>query len=188
MNFTLGRSQLLSGYSLINLTDWTELVLQKLDSAGVEGHATAEYLRAHRTRIGFRDQGLASSAMWWVDRNIYVNPRKYPRTSDPGDPYLLSLIVHETVHLQQGLLTALSVYGELQAWQVGFAFLRKLDSARLNPVAVEILTLPFGWDRAILKLASLWMVRYNPHYRINRLPLYPLHREIWYTLTQQVPD
>jgi len=161
--------------------------MQKLEDAGAEGHATAEYLRAHRTRIGFRDQGSASSAMWGIDRNIYINPRKYPRTSEPGDPYLLSLIVHESVHLQQGPLTALSVYGELQAWQTGFDFLRKLDPARLSPVAEEILRLPFGWDRAVLKLASAWMVRYNPFYRINRLPLYPLHREFWYALTRQVP-
>ena len=168
-------------------TIWVEAVLQHLEIAGLEGRMAAEYLRAHRTRIGFRDQGLASSAMWWIDRNIYINPRKYSNTSDPGDSYLLSLIVHETVHLRQGPLTALSVYGELQAWQAGFSFLRKIDPGRVNPAAEAILALPPGWDRVVLRLAVDRMLRYAPHYRIRRLPLYPLPREIRYLLTRQEP-
>jgi hypothetical protein len=125
--------------------------------------------------------------MWWTDRNVYIDPRKYSNPSDPGYSYLRSLIVHENVHLRQGPFTALSVYGELQAWQAGFSFLRKLDPGRINPTAEAILRLRLGWDRAVLRLSVGRMLCYAPHYRIRRLPLYPLPWEIRYLLTKQEP-
>jgi len=43
---------------------------------------------------------------------------------------MLSLIVHEARHLEQGPLLALSVLGELDAWQIQYDALRELGENR----------------------------------------------------------
>jgi hypothetical protein len=167
---------------------WVNTALQKLENTGAEALAAVNYIRTRKVKIGFRKQGPATAAMWWIDGNLYLNPDTYSDTHDPGDAFMLSSIAHEAVHLQQGWLTALSRYGEFQAWQMGFRVLKALSPGMVTGVMEDILALPFGWDRGILDQAAALMVQFDPGYQIYRLPVYPLHREIWYCLTKRVPN
>lgn len=168
----------------MEITAWIDQALDHLSRCGPEGQSAVDFLRARRTRVGFRKQGPASGAFWWLDRNIYLNPRYYNLDQPPQDPRLLTLLLHEARHLQQGFLVALSVYGELDAWQVGFRLYYQLVDQKPNPLLAEILSMPLGFDRAVLRRARQVMQLYaSKKYRADLLPLYPLHREIRYRLT-----
>jgi hypothetical protein len=53
-----------------------------------------EYIKNRQPRIGFHKQ-YQSGGGWTVLGNITLSPG-----DDPFDPYVLSLIIHETFHLQ----------------------------------------------------------------------------------------
>ncbi len=165
--------------------DWTNALLETLSASGEEGRLTALYLRARGTRIGFWRARSNIGAFWTVFGRIYLNSRHYTRATSLRDAYLLSLIVHEARHLQQGVLTALSVYGELDAWQAGFRFYNALTGEYPpHPAVAELMSLPLGWERAALKRAQMLMRAYaGKGYRADWLPLYPLPLEIRYWLT-----
>lgn len=170
--------------------DWTNALLEILSSTGEGGRQAALYLRTRRTRIGFRRARRSVGAFWTIFGHIYLNSRHYTQSTSLTDPYLLSLLVHETRHLQQGLLTALSVYGELEAWQAGFRHFYQLTGCYPNHPAVgELISLPVCWERAVLKRAQGLMLAYaGKGYRANWLPLYPLPLEIRYWLTGRQPS
>jgi hypothetical protein len=126
-----------------------------------------------------------------VDRRIELHPRY---TVGPGiSPYALSLVIHDVRHLAQGPLIALSVYGELDAWRVQFEFLRDLSvpapgSDAQQVLIGQLLELPIGWDRGALSNARQLIRAYaGQAYRIDLLPLYPVHRELAYLLTRRAP-
>src|SRR5512145_2710859 len=102
---------------------WTNSLLEILSRVD---EPCVEYLRSHRTKIGFSRQSASTGAIWFIDGNIYLNSRYYNLQTTPNNPQLLSLVVHEVRHLQQGVFTALSVYGELEAWQLGFRVYQNL--------------------------------------------------------------
>jgi hypothetical protein len=95
--------------------------------------------------------------------------------------------------LQQGIFTALSVYGELDAWRAQFGFLNELSvevpgSESQRASIRQLLALPFGWERGVLSTARRLMREYGGRaYRADLLPLYPVHREIAYVITGRVP-
>ena len=169
---------------------WTAQVLRSMETSGPQAEAALQYIRQRRTRISVHDQ--PTGARWTVDRRIEVHPRFVHLA--PGDPYTASLIIHEVRHLQQGMLTALSVYGELQAWQLQFLFLHSRlgyyhDDPRRNAVIRDLVSLPFGWDRTILEKARGLMQEYaGKRYRVDLLPLYPLHREVRFRITHHQPN
>jgi hypothetical protein len=82
-------------------------------------------------------------------------------------------------HLKQGILGALSVRGELEAWQEQFAYLKSLTgrysaSPRHNAIIEQLMTLSLD-SRTELQRARVLMREYaGPKYRINLLPLFPL--------------
>jgi hypothetical protein len=170
-------------------TDWANSILDTLSHVD---QSCAEYLRSHRTKIGFSRQSISTGAIWFIDGNIYLNTRYYSTQTMHNDPHLLSLIVHEVRHLQQGFFTALSVYGELEAWQLGFRVYQNLtghlpQGRGDNPHAalLEIMSLPLGWDRQVLRRAQTLMQEYaGKGYRADLLPLYPLGKEIKYWLNK----
>lgn len=168
--------------------DFEEFLL-RLESVNETGRTTAAFLRARGARLGFRKLGPATGAVWTLCGNIYFNSRLYPPDRTPSDhPWLLSLAVHEAVHLRQGWLTALSVYGELEAWQAGFVFYCEATGKAAKGRMAEILSLPLGWDRQMLRQARDLMQRYaGKKYRADLLPLYPVHLELRYWLTRQTP-
>jgi hypothetical protein len=163
---------------------WREPLLNELAKTGPIGEQTTAYLRARRTGISFRKRSAAVGALWTVWRSIQLNTL-YLTPETLSEPRLLSLIVHETRHLQQGFFTALSVYGELDAWQVDFNFQKSLTGQYPHPLIAEICALPLSLDRKVLQTARTLMQAFaGKGYRVDLLPLYPLPREIRYWLTK----
>jgi hypothetical protein len=168
---------------------WVSALVSALEDTGDLGCEAVRYLRDHRVRIGVRPQ--SAGARWTIDRRIEIHPR-YARDLAIS-PYPLSLLVHEVRHLEQGPLTALSVYGELDAWRAQFGFLRGLsvpppgtDSQRA--LVQQLLATPLGWDRQLLSAARRIMREYAGRaYRVDLLPLYPLHHEVTYAFTRRAP-
>ncbi len=161
---------------------WIESIPTALERTGVHGAEAARYLREHRIRIRLRKQ--SAGARWTIDRRIEIHPQ-YVRDALVS-PYALSLVIHEVYHLRQGPLTALSVYGELEAWRVQFRYLRDLEvpppgSVHQRELIDQLLALPPGWKRLALSTARRLMRGYGGKaYRIDLLPLYPIHYELAY--------
>jgi len=160
--------------------EWQAALLQNL--ARVD-NSSADFFRSHSVKLSFWRQGAHVSAIWTLGRWILLNKRYYSLQTDPAEPLLLSVLIHEIRHLQQGFFAALSVYGELEAWQLGFRVYRELTGLPYHPKLVEFMTLPLGWDRDILRRAQNLMQEYaGKNYRADLLPLYPWGREIKYKL------
>lgn len=159
---------------------WLDSLQQNL--AAVDA-AAAEFIRARGVSIRFWQQGQHVSAIWAPFNRIYLNKRYFSLQMDPGDPLVLSILLHEVCHLRQGFCTALSVYGELQAWQLGFRVFHELTGLPYHPNLVELMSLPLGWDRRVLRRAQVLMQVYaGKRYRADLLPLFPLGLEIKYRL------
>jgi len=165
---------------------WVSELLAHLDRHGPEASAALQYIEQHRIRVGVHDQ--PTGARWTIRRRLEFHPRYASGSAD--DLYAVSLIVHEVRHLQQGRLTALSVYGEMEAWQLQFGFLKRV-TGRYHPepqreaVLAELMQQPLGWDRQVLQHVRELMQSYaGKGYRIDLLPLYPLDREIAFRLTR----
>ena len=172
----------------VNRSEWTNQLLESLDQMGEAGRDTAKYLRDHRTYIGFRRVRKNVGAFWTVIRTIHLNTVHYSLESDPADPRVLTLMIHEVKHLQQGLITALSIYGELEAWQLQFRLYHQMTKVQVHTAIEELLSLPLGWDRDILRRARGLMQDYaSKGYRADLLPLYPLGMELRYRLLGRAP-
>jgi len=156
-------------------------LLARLEASGPVGRAARGYLAARRVRVSLHAQ--STGARWTVFGHIELNP-----TQLADEAYALSLIVHEVRHLQQGWHTALSVQGELDGWQVQYAFLKSLtrryhSNPKAEAILAELMSLPLA-DRAALKRARQLMREFaGRKYLIHLLPLYPLAREIWFWLS-----
>ena len=152
-------------------------------NAGPYGQHAAEYLIANNVQLGFRKQ--KTGAMWWIDRNIYLSSNSYSLQTNPNNnPYMLSLIAHEAKHLEQGPVVALSVYGELEAWQLQHEVYKDLmgdPKASLGTEWDELSALPLNYSRSNLEEASGLMKGIGgPEYHIELLPSYPALMEIGY--------
>ena len=168
---------------------WLTSLQDALGRSGKAGADAVRYLRGHLIRLEVRPQ--TSGARWTLDRRIEINPQYIGRGQ--ASTYALSLVLHEIRHLQQGPITALSVYGELDAWRLQFGFLRGLRSAipgskRQQQVIQQLTDLPRGWSREALGRARRLMREYaGAAYRIDLLPLFPLHLELIYAITRRIP-
>ncbi len=173
----------------MNAKRWKHAVLEKLSETGDLGRDSAEFIRQRRVRMKFRRHSKSTGARWFLFRQITLNSRYYSPDTVLDHPDMLSVLVHEVHHLKQGVLTALSVYGELDAWQVGFRFYKSIHPVKLQPALEELLSLPLSWDRDVLRRAAELMQIYaGKGYHINWLPLYPLHKEIGFLLTKKKPE
>ena len=163
-----------------SLIVWKQAVVQNL--AGLDA-AMANFIRERRVSISFRECGAHVGAFWLPGNRIYLNLRHYSLRTDPKDPRIQSILIHEIRHLQQGFFTALSIYGELEAWQLQFRVQQELTGEPYHPNLVELMSLPLGWDRAVLRRAQALMQVYaSQAYRSDLLPLYPWGRELKYRL------
>lgn len=163
---------------------WKEKFLHAIVQTGEEGRAAAEYIRSHDTVIGFKRARRNIAAFWTLSKRVYLNSHYYSHATPQADPYMLSLLVHEVKHLQQGPVVALSVYGELEAWQTGYRFYHQLSGDYPDRVIAEIMSLPLDWDRTVLSRARELMQLYaGKGYRVDLLPLYPIDREIRFLFT-----
>lgn len=166
--------------------DWVEHLLEAVTLMGAEGRTAVDFLRARRTRIGFKRARPSIGAYWTVFGNVRLNARHFTYKTPLDDLRIRTLVIHEARHLQQGLITALSVYGELDAWQLQFGIYYREKGEYPHPAIAELMTLPLEYDRAVLKKAAQLMQAYaGKGYRIDLLPLFPLHQEIKYWLTRQ---
>jgi hypothetical protein len=188
---------------LIPETDWQDLelamyedLIDRLRYTDQLGSGLIEYARKKNQRIGFFSQAN-SGAGWTVLGNITLRPEDRDRLFEP---YILSLIVHEMFHLQkQSFLMRLSMQGELDAWQyqcrtyphltktgapIGSRGEAYSSSDRTTQEVWEELVRLSSASRADLEKARELMIAISPGYRADRLPIYPLHRELWFHLRQ----
>lgn len=165
---------------------WKENLLDAVTQIGEEGRTAVEFLRARGTRIGFKKVRPNVGAFWTVFGNIHLNSRYYTYETPFDELRIKTLIIHEARHLQQGLMTALSVYGELDAWQLEFGIYHRIKGNYPHAAIAELMKLPLGYDRTILKKAVHLMQAYaGKGYRADLLPLFPLPREIRFWITRR---
>ncbi len=174
---------------MADYASWSGQLVQSLERFGPEAAETLRYIRERGTRVGVHNQ--PTGARWTLDRRIEIHPSFASLAAD--DPYAISLIVHEVRHLQQGFFTALSVYGELDAWQLQFRLLKSWTNhyhadKYKDEVLQQVMALPLGWDRPALEEARRLMQAYaGKQYRVDLLPLYPLPAEARYRILGKRP-
>jgi hypothetical protein len=170
------------------LSVWTNLVLDRLNSASQEGAAAVSFIKNRNVKIGFRKQ-KSTGAMWTLKGNIYLNANSFSLSTPPTNPFMLNLVAHEALHLKQGILTALSVYGELEAWQLGFRIFQALGGRIASAALNELMGLQVEYDRAMLNKVRFLMQEYaGKGYRIDLLPLFPAWKEVGYFFTRKTPE
>jgi hypothetical protein len=123
---------------------WKAGILDALTSLGEPGREAAEFLHVRKTRIGFWRVRKNVGAFWTVLRTIHFNSVYYSPNTNVNDAGMLTLLIHEVKHLQQGIFLALSVYGELEAWQLQFRLYHELTHAPMHPAIAELMTLPLN--------------------------------------------
>jgi hypothetical protein len=165
------------------------LMFENLEGFGEEGRAAVAYLRAHGTKIAFKRAKASIGAWWTIPRRINLNTLYYSYEKSLDNTRTYTLIIHEVRHLQQGFFTALSVYGELDAWQLEWNIYHRIHGRYPHPAIQELMSLPLGWNRDVLRRAVQLMQAYaTKDYRADLLPLYPLGKEIAYWVFRKVPD
>ncbi len=165
---------------------WKESLLNKLTEKGDLGKESAEYIRQNKVSLKFKRYSESTGARWFLFQQITLNTHYYSMETDLDEPKLLSLLVHEVHHLKQGTLTAFSVYGELDAWQVEYRFYKEIHAVKLHPALEEILRLPLNYDRNNLRhAAKLMQDAAGKGYRIDLYPLYPIFDEVMFRVTQR---
>ena len=170
-------------------TNWLNLLFENLHHYGEEGRAAIAYLKSQRTKINFKRTKPSIGAWWTIFRNINLNTRYYSYENSLNNIRVYTLVIHETRHLQQGFFTALSVYGELDAWQLEWRIYYRMHGRYPHPAIEELMSLPLGWDRDVLRRSVHLMQAYaTKGYRADLLPLYPLGKEMVYQLFRKVPD
>ena len=158
---------------------WLEKYFQRVIESSEEGAAAVRFVRENQVRVGMRRARKSVGAFWTLSRKFYLNSVHYTMESALDNPRAWTLFVHEVRHLQQGTLTAMSVYGELDAWQYEFRLYKKLTGRKLKPELEELLSLPLEFDRTTLKHAQQLMTKFAGFwYGAWILPLYPIHKEI----------
>jgi hypothetical protein len=166
--------------------EWQEKYYQKVSESSEEGAEAVRFVREKNIQVGMRRARKSVGAFWTLGRSFYLNAIHYSMESALENPRAWTLFVHEVRHLQQGTLTAMSVYGELDAWQYEFRLFKKITGKTLKPELEEILSLPLNYDRANLKHAQKLMTKFGSFwYGAWMLPLYPLHKEIKFWITRK---
>jgi len=158
---------------------WLGNLMDAVSGVGEDGRAAVEFIKKRGTKIGFKLVRPNVGAFWTIFGNIRLNSHYYSYNTSLDDLRIKTLIIHEVRHLQQGLFTALSVYGELDAWQLEFGIYHRVKGRYPHPAIAELMTLPLEYNRDVLKNAARLMQDYaGKGYHIDILPLYPLGREI----------
>lgn len=167
-------------------SDWLEKYFEKVSLSSAEGWDAVEYVRARKIKVGMRRARKSVGAFWTLERKFFLNSLHFTPESVLENPRAWTVFVHEVRHLQQGALTALSIYGELEAWQVEFNLYKKLTGKILPTTLEKLLSLPLNLDRANLRRARKLMIQHaGKGYGANLLPLYPIHIEIQYWVTRR---
>lgn len=167
-------------------SEWLEKYFDKVAQSSAEGREAVEYVRTRNIKVGMRRARKSIGAFWTLEGKFFLNSIHHTYESTLENPRAWTLFVHEVRHLQQGILTALSIYGELDAWQVEFNLYKKITGKALHAALEELLSLPLDMDRDHLQHARELMMQYaGKSYGANWLPLYPIHKEIKYWVTRR---
>lgn len=167
-----------------NAPAWLDQYLEKIAASSDEGCEAVEYVRTHHTKVDIKRARKSVGAFWTVSKRVYLNSIHYTPESIMDNPRAWTIFVHEVRHLQQGPITATSIYGELDAWQYEFRLYKKITGKELNPILEEMLTMPINFDRANLRRARTLMTMHaGKRYGAWVLPLYPITKEIKYWFT-----
>ena len=167
-------------------SEWREQFLGAVAGSSNEGKEAVDYIRARKTHVGIRRARKSVGAFWTLAKSTYLNSAHYTQEASLTSPNAWALLIHEVRHLQQGPLTAFSIYGELDAWQYQLRVLKKLTGKQLAPLLEEILSLPLNMERKNLQYARQLMTQFaGKSYGANWLPLYPIHKEIEHWLTRR---
>ena len=173
----------------MNKAEWLEKYFEKVAASSEEGAAAVRFVRANNIRVGMRRARKSVGAFWKLNRNFYLNSRHYTMESALENPRAWTMFVHEVRHIEQGMLTAMSIYGELDAWQYEFRLFKRLTGKTLKPELEEILSLPLNFDRTNLRRAQQLMTKFAGFwYGAWSLPLYPIHKEMLYWVTRKQYD
>ena len=161
--------------------EWREKFLETISNCCSEGKDAVEYIRTNKITIGIKPARKSVGAFWTITKHAYLNSVYFSPESSLANPNAWVLLIHEIRHLQQGWRIALSIYGELDAWQYQFNTLKKITARNFPEPVEEILTLPLTMDRKTLSRARKLMTQYaGIGYGANLLPLYPIHMEMKY--------
>ena len=170
----------------MNETEWREQFLKTVSECCAEGLEAVEYIRARRVLVGIRRARKSVSAFWTLANAVHLNSQYYSQESSLIDPKAWTLLIHEARHIQQGWTTALSIYGELDAWQLQMKIYKRITGKQLIPLLEEIISLPLNMDRQNLQHARELMTQYaGKNYGANLLPLYPIGKEIRFWVTRK---
>jgi hypothetical protein len=165
---------------------WVDTLLDRVCEVGDEGLAAVQFILNNKTKIGFKRVRPNVGAFWTLFGNIRLNSLYYTYDTPMDDLRIRTLIIHEARHLQQGIATALSVYGELDAWQLEFRIYHRIKGNYPHPSIAELMALPLEYDRVVLKKAASLMQTYaGKGYRADLLPLFPAGREIRYLVLRR---
>jgi hypothetical protein len=167
-------------------SEWREKFLEAVASCSSEGKEAVDYIRAHKTHVSIRRARKSVGAFWTLIKSTHLNSVHYTKETSLVNPGAWVLLIHEVRHLQQGWLTAFSIYGELDAWQYQLRVLKKITGKQAAPLLEKILSLALNMERENLQHARKLMTQYaGKSYGANWLPLYPIHKEIGYWLTRR---
>jgi hypothetical protein len=165
-----------------------ELVLKNLQAFGTHGAAAAEYI--HKRSVGFGYFPQASSGAGWT----LMGNLTLPPNSDLADKRVLAVIIHEVLHLQQPLTTRLSIQGEVLGWQLEYKAYHEVTGKFYGERGLPFEGTHAQWAE-ISKLsaesyedlarAQRLMKEVSPVYRAEKLPLYPLGRELRHKFVQR---
>lgn len=170
----------------MNPSEWQEQYFQKVAESSEEGAEAVRYVRGNNIRVGMKRARKSVGAFWTLGKSFYLNKVHYTMESALENPRAWTLFVHEVRHLQQGMLTAMSVYGEMDAWQYEFRLFKRLTGKTLKPELEELLAIPLSFDRTTLKHVRQLMTKFAGFwYGVWILPLYPIHKEIKYWVTRK---
>lgn len=160
---------------------WLENALTALRDSGPVGQASVEYIRDRRIPLGFSRQ--KSTGATWFDwrrlrHSILLNGDYADRR--PDDAHLFVLLAHEAKHLEQGLAEALSVRGELAAWQLQYDVLAQSLARPAGPLWQELRALDPDSRSDVERAQPLMKQIGGPGYHVDWMPIWPLPAEIAY--------
>lgn len=170
--------------------EWLEKYFDRVLQSSEEGREAVEYVLAHKTKVGIKRGRKSVGAFCTITRSFYLNSIHYTHETSLENPRAWALFIHEVRHLKQGFFTALSILGELEAWQIEFRVYKGIIGRPLVPILEELLSLPPDtMDRAHLRRAREIMMQFaGKGYGANWLPLYPINKEIRYWVTRKEID
>ena len=153
---------------------WRDAVLENLAQGETVCQRAAQYIVENEIEIGFSRQ--KTGARWTLNRNIELSSANFPKHmgTSPTNSIMLGFIVHEAVHLEQGAALALSVKGELDAWQAQRKARKELGHPIKEDAHWQALAVLTGSTPQDLRQARREMLqRQGYRYLIWLLPLRP---------------